>query len=97
MEVIKCHEAQINCVKKSYNNNMFATGSDDSTVRTWDFRTKKSFKLIRGCFANEAINCLVFHPINDYELSVATNDSIYTFDLRNDELFVNDSTFVSFL
>lgn len=94
MEVLKCHSAPINCIKKSHQSNIFASGSDDSTIRIWDLRKRRSNKLIRGCFTNDAINCIAFNPKNEYQITATTNSSIYSFDLRNDEIFVNESSFV---
>lgn len=42
------HSARVTCVDVSHNNKLLVSGSDDKTVRIWDYKTKQVLRVLEG-------------------------------------------------
>ena len=83
---LRGHKAAVNAVAFE-SENIFATGSDDSTVRVWDLRTHKSTRCMFGCFNGKAVDSVTFGGHERHcgqVLYAAAGQHIYGFDLRKD-------------
>lgn len=76
------HKKSINCMTTdTHHEQLLFSGSDDKTVRLWDLRSYKSQKCIAGCF-EAGIESVAVCRSNENVLCVASEKSLFTFDLR---------------
>ncbi|CAK75912.1 unnamed protein product (macronuclear) [Paramecium tetraurelia] len=72
------HEGPVRSVQFHQSLSLFVSGSDDFTVRVWNYKTKKCQFVLRGHL--DFVRCVHFHPelpwyVQNLELLIKTNDS----------------------
>ena len=77
------HKGPINAVEAALNGSVFASGSDDKTLRLWDVRQSplRAQYCLCECFP-EAIDSITFHPKDEHALYAASGNQVFVFDLR---------------
>ncbi|KAG0085065.1 hypothetical protein BGZ92_009329 [Podila epicladia] len=66
------HESEINTMAISTNGSMFATGSNDKTVKVWDVLTRSLKSTLHGCL--QSVMCVAFNSTDEYILA-GSNDN----------------------
>eukprot|EP00164_Ancoracysta_twista_P018628 GFYU01032360.1.p1 GENE.GFYU01032360.1~~GFYU01032360.1.p1 ORF type:complete len:353 (-),score=102.65 GFYU01032360.1:170-1228(-) len=90
----KGHKDSVTCVVNSQSlpnahPHIFITGSDDSSVRTWDFRTLKSTQRLSGFDDKSEVTSLCQHPIDVHRLFCSAGQKVYEYDLRRTDILLN--------
>ncbi|RHY11272.1 hypothetical protein DYB34_013041 [Aphanomyces astaci] len=90
--VLRGHKAPVNCLSVCASApDILASGSDDSTCRVWDLRSRRVSQCIAHAFAGDPVNSVVF--ASSVELYVASRNQVYMFDLRHSSsLILTDAT-----
>lgn len=79
----KGHKLPINCLE-ARSENIFASGSDDKTVRIWDARAspQRAQYCLCDCFSSP-VDSLTFNPKDESMLYVSSGNDVVVFDLRS--------------
>lgn len=71
---------------------LVATSSEDMTVKVWDMRTNSNIMTLTDpSFDSETMGPVRIHPFKD-ELTVASDDKLLKFDLRNGSSTINSAS-----
>ncbi|KAF9400579.1 hypothetical protein BGZ94_005420, partial [Podila epigama] len=66
------HESELTALAISNNGSMFATGSNDQTVKVWDIMTRSLKSKLTGCL--QSVMCVTFNTTDEYMLA-GSNDN----------------------
>ncbi|KAF0687477.1 Aste57867_20786 [Aphanomyces stellatus] len=80
---LRGHKGAVNCLASapSSEDPILVSGSNDSTCRIWDLRSRRVTQCIAHAFAGEPVNSVAF-GVSSTELYVASVNQVYQFDLR---------------
>ncbi|GAB5355269.1 hypothetical protein AAMO2058_000190900 [Amorphochlora amoebiformis] len=67
---------------------LLLSGSEDSTVRLWDLKTRKPTRCILGCFSKNPVNSVAFTPGDPNRIYAAAGNKIFSFDLRKTSILL---------
>ncbi|CAK4417143.1 unnamed protein product [Aphanomyces euteiches] len=89
---LRGHKGAVNCLHVCQDAvHMMASGSDDSTCRIWDLRTRRVSQCIAQAFAGDPVQSVTFATAS--QVYVASRNQVYLFDLRNaSSLIVTEAT-----
>lgn len=65
---------------------LLLSGSDDSTCRLWDLRTRKPCRCMMGCFDKQPVNSVAFIPGDPRTVLAAAGRCVFSFDLRKESV-----------
>ena len=75
------HSARVGCLDVSHDNKFIASGSDDKTIRIWDYKTKQVRYVLEGHGWN--ITSVHFSKDDRYLISSCNNGEVKIWDLQN--------------
>lgn len=68
------HEEAINCLTVANTNDFFVSGSDDFTIKVWEFKSNKDFESNEEFKSNEALFTLIGHKAAISAVAITNNN-----------------------